>query len=580
MRWSQCFIPTLRDDPADAEAASHRLLVRAGFVRPLAAGVWSYLPLAQRTMGKIAGIIREEMNRIGAQEFFLPALHPAELWKESGRWHQIGADMFRLKDRKGSDYCLGMTHEEVFTAIARNELVSYKQLPQIWYQIQVKFRDEARPKSGVIRDRQFTMKDSYSFDLDEAGLDRSYTLHREAYERIFTRCGLSFTLVEAASGAMGGSASAEFIVASPAGEDTVMTCAGCGYAANLEKARSAVDPVEDPASLPAPERFPTPGVRTIEDLARFPDGVPAARQVKTLVYVVADRPTLVLLRGDHELSEAKLTAALGTSAFRPARAEECRAALGAEPGSLGAVGVTRFPVVADEALRGRRAMTTGANADGFHLRGVDLARDVMVTTWADLRVARAGEPCVRCGQPLASFKGIEVGHIFKLGTRYSAAMKATALDASGRPTPLVMGSYGIGLERIMACAVELLHDAKGIVWPPAIAPYAAVVTSLNAKDTAVLAAAREIHDALNAAGVDALWDDRDATAGVKLNDADLVGFPFRITVGPKKLKEGRVEIHSRRDGQTTEVSPAEAAAEVARRLARIFPGGRAPFAVP
>lgn len=564
-RWSASFLPTLRDDPADAEAASHKLLVRAGFIRPLGAGIWSLLPAAQRSMARIASILREEMARIGAQEFALPALHPAEAWKESGRWDQIGADMFRLKDRKGSDYCLGMTHEEIFTLLARHEISSWRQLPQIWYQIQAKFRDEPRPKSGIIRDRQFTMKDSYSFDLDAAGLDRAYEAHRGAYARIFRRCGLEAVMVEASSGAMGGSASAEFIVASQAGEDVVARCA-CGYAANLEKAVAALPPAIDPKGLWAPEKFPTPGVRTIEDLVRFPGGAQADRQIKTLVMIVADRPTLVLLRGDHELSEAKLTSALGTGTFRPAKPEECRKALGADPGSLGAVGVKHLAIVADEALRGRRAMVTGANEDGFHLRSVEVARDLQVGNWADLRAVRDGDPCAKCGQPLSTFKGIEVGHIFKLGTRYSKAMKAMVLDEKGAQVPIVMGSYGIGLERILACAVESSHDAKGICWPPSIAPWDALVTSLNTKDAGVVKASKEIYEALGRAGVEALWDDRDLTPGVKLNDADLVGIPLRVTVGPRKLKDGKVEIVERKSGAMTEAAVTEAAVALVGRV--------------
>ncbi len=565
MRWSQSFLPTLREDPTGAEAASHKLLVRAGFVRAVGAGLWAYLPPAQRAMGRIAAILREEMARIGAQEFHLPALLPADLWRESGRWQQIGADLFRLKDHKGSDDCLGMTHEEVFTSIARDGLSSYRQLPQIWYQIQAKFRDEPRPKSGVIRDRQFTMKDSYSFDIDEMGLDRSYDLHRQAYERIFSRTGLAFTMVEASSGAMGGSSSAEFIVESPAGEDTILSCA-CGYAANREKGRSALATVQDSPGGPGPVRFPTPGVRTIEDLARFPGGAAADRQVKTLVYIVEGKPLLVLLLGDHTLEEEKLKAALGTGTFRPATAEECVDALGAHPGSLGAVGVRSVPVHADEALRNRRGMTTGANADDFHLRDVDVGRDIPVTAWADLRQAEGGEPCVRCGKPLKAFKGIEVGHIFKLGTRYSASMKAFVTDERGRQIPIVMGSYGIGLERILACAVELWHDEKGISWPASIAPFQVLVTSLQAKDEGVMSTSRAIHEALLARGIDSLWDDREANAGVKLNDADLIGIPLRVTIGPKKIKEGKVEVSVRRTGEMRVVPASDTAAAVAELL--------------
>ena len=550
MRWTQAFIPTLRDDPADAEAVSHRLLVRAGFVRQLMAGVYALLPLGWRVCQKITTVVREEMDRIGAQEFSLPALHPGEIWKRSGRWDAMGEEMFRLRDRRGVDLCLGMTHEEIFTTLA-TELRSYRDLPQIWYQIQRKFRDEPRPKGGVLRVREFTMKDSYSLDLDRAGLDAAFQRHFEAYHRIFARCGLQPLAVEASSGAMGGSESIEFMASSEAGEDRIASCAACGYAANLEKASSALPPVEDPPGSAAPERFATPGLRTIEDLARFAGGAPAERQIKTLVYLLDGRPVLVLLRGDHALAEQKLRDATGARELRAADPEAIRATLGASPGSLGAVGVAGPRVLADLALRGRRGMTTGANQDDFHLRGVDVERDIAVSSWLDLREATAGEACPMCEAPLAVGKAIEIGHIFKLGTRYSETLGARVLDEQGQATPIVMGSYGIGIERTMAAVVEASHDANGIVWPVRIAPFEVVVTVLNPKDVATAEAGVQLYEALRAAGIDALLDDRDERPGVKFKDAELVGIPYRVTVGPKGLASKQVELTRRRDGRTT-----------------------------
>lgn len=549
MRWQQAFIPTLRDDPADAEAVSHRLLVRAGFVRQLMAGVYSLLPLGLRVTHKIAAIVREEMNRIGAQEFRLPALHPGEIWKQSGRWDVMGPEMFRIRDRRDTDLCLGMTAEEIFATIA-GELRSYRELPQIWYQIQTKFRDEARPKSGVLRVREFTMKDSYSLDLDRAGLDVSFQRHFEAYRRIFERCGIETVAVEASSGSMGGSESVEFMVASEAGEDHIVSCRACGYAANLEKATSAVAPVEDDAGLAVPERFATPGVRTIEALAAFAEGAPAERQIKTLVYLIDGAAVLVLLRGDHLLAEQKLRDATGARELRPATADEIRAALGASAGSLGAVGIRALRVFADVALEGRRNMMTGANEDGFHLRGVDVARDIVVSAWHDLREVQAGEPCPLCGAGLATGKAIEVGHIFKLGTRYSEALGARVLDEAGESLPIVMGSYGIGIERTMAAIVERGHDDAGIIWPVRVAPYEVVITIVNPKDVATAEAGMQLYEALQAAGIDVLLDDRDERPGVKFKDADLVGIPYRITVGPKGLAKKQVDLTRRRDGRS------------------------------
>jgi prolyl-tRNA synthetase len=559
MRWSNLFIPTLREDPADAEVTSHRLLVRAGYIRQLTAGVYSLLPLAQRVRLKVIQIIREEMNRIGGQEFVLPAIHPAEVWKESGRWEVMGDNMFRLKDRKGVDMALGMTHEEIFTTIARNTLNSYRQLPQVWYQIQVKFRDEARPKSGLLRVREFTMKDAYSFDVDWAGLDKSFQDQYEAYCRIFTRCGLKYTSVEASSGAMGGSQSTEFMVRTNAGEDNIVVCEKCGYAANVEKATSKLAPLDDEGGPAAAEEFPTPGVRTIEDLTTFPGGAGADRQIKTLVYVLDDRIALVLMRGDHELNETKLMDASGAINVRPAQPEEIREALGASAGSLGAVGVTPashpkvFRVIADDALQGRKNMTTGANKDEHHLRGVSIDRDIKVDKWASLRAVKAGETCSNCGGTLDVFKAVEVGHIFKLGTKYSESMGARVLLADGSDVPIIMGSYGIGVERVLTAAVELYNDEAGISWPTSIAPFHVVVTPVNIKDQTLLAAADRIYEDLQQAGVEVLIDDRDERAGVKFNDADLIGIPYRITVG-KKIKEGKVELFTRTTRQSEDVS--------------------------
>jgi prolyl-tRNA synthetase len=573
MRWSQCFIPTLREEPADAEVVSHKLLLRAGLVRQLGAGLYSILPLGQRVTLKIIEILREEMNSIGAQEFYLPALNPREIWDESGRWEIMGDNMFRLKDRKGADLCLGMTHEEVFTSIARNDLNSYKQLPQVWYQIQVKFRDEARPKSGVLRVRQFIMKDAYSFDVDKAGLDKSFSDQREAYKRIFDRCGLQYVIVEASSGAMGGSASNEFMVKTDAGEDMIATCASCGYAANLEKATSRLEEVRDGSGLDFPAEFPTPGVRTIEDLANFAGGAAAESQIKTLVFIDNGGPDsgvtyyLALLRGDHQLHETKLADTLGVTNARAATAEEIHGLLGANPGSLGAVGAKKraselrpganVRIVADHALRSRRNMTTGANIDDYHLRGIDVGRDIKVDQWADLRTVTSGERCPQCeAGTLEVAKALEIGHIFKLGTKYSASMGAMVLTQEGKQVPIVMGSYGIGVERIMASAIELHHDADGIIWPKSIAPFNVIVTITNMKQDEVRQAGESLYKDLHRAGLEVLLDDRDERAGVKFKDADLIGIPYRITVG-KKISDGVVELFERKSKTSEEVKLAD-----------------------
>jgi prolyl-tRNA synthetase len=579
MRWSKYFIPTLREDPADAEVVSHRLLLRAGYIRQLGAGIYSFLPLGWRVAQRAMKVVREEMEAIGGQEFFLPAIHPAEVWKESGRWEVMGETMFRLKDRKGAEMCLGMTHEEVFTTIARHEIRSYKQLPQVWYQIQTKFRDEERPKSGLMRLRQFIMKDAYSFDVDKAGLDKSFEDQRGAYVKIFDRCGLKYHIVEASSGAMGGSASNEFMARTNAGEDFIAVCESCGYAGNLEKATSRIPRIEDEAGPDAPEEFPTPGVRTIEDLTTFSGGAAADRQVKSLVYVATDGSTqeqyavLALLRGDHQLQEVKLADSLGASHVRPAHPEEIRDLLGASAGSLGGVGALdraaaakrKLRIVADSSLKGRRAMTTGANKDEHHLRGVDVERDIKPELWADLRAVSAGEACPNCETgTLDVFKAMEIGHIFKLGTKYSDSMGATVLNAEGKEVPVVMGSYGIGVERIMSAAAEQNHDADGIVWPRAIAPFDVVVTVTNVKQQEITDAGERLYTELRRAGLEVLLDDRDERAGVKFKDADLIGIPFRLTVG-KKVADGKVELFDRATKQSEDVTLDEVVALVQSR---------------
>ena len=576
MRMSNSFVPTLKEVPADATVASHQLLVRAGYIRQLSAGLYSILPLAQRSILKITEIVREEMNAIGAQEFYLPALNPREIWEESGRWTVMGENMFRLKDRKGADLCLAMTHEEIFTVLARAELRSYRQLPQSWYQIQTKFRDEPRPKSGLLRVRQFTMKDSYSFDLDRKGLDASFEAHRQAYVKIFGRCGLRTVQVDAHSGAMGGSGSTEFMVATDAGEDLIASCEACGYAANTEKAESKVETVDKYKAAgepPAVSEFATPGVVTIEGLSNPPYGVAADQQLKTLIYVGDDKPLVAIVRGDDQLNEAKLQTASGASVLRPAHPEEIQKWMGAKPGSLGGVGLGAKPqlrVFIDNRLAGLSGLVTGANQDGFHLRSVSVPRDLAHAQPADLRTINAGEGCPRCGKPLTVGKALEVGHIFKLGTRYSEMMGARVLDEGGREVPVVMGSYGIGIERILAGAVELHHDQDGIRFPIGIAPFHVALLPLQMQDKAVRDAAEKIHAELNAAGVEVLLDDRDERAGVKFKDADLIGLPLRITVGKKGLAEGKLEWKPRGAAQVELVPIAEV---TAKAVAAVRAGG-------
>jgi prolyl-tRNA synthetase len=567
VRWSSLFIPTLRDAPAEAEAVSHRLLVRGGFMRQLQSGHYSMLPLGWRVHQKVGEVIRQEMDAIGAQEFLLPAMHPASVWQASGRWESMGDEMFRLTDRKGADLALGMTHEEVFAGIA-SELNSYRDLPQLWYQIQWKFRDEPRPKSGLLRVREFAMKDSYSFDLDDAGLDLSFDAHHDAYQRIFRRLDLDALPVEASSGAMGGSASIEFMVESSAGEDDVAICEGCGYSANVERATSALPEVENRPGGDAPERFATPGIRTIAALSEA--GHPPEHQVKTLVYRVDGAITLILLRGDHPFLEQKFVDATGAVEVVPADGDEIRAALGASPGSLGAVGVAGLTIYADESLRSRSGMTTGANEDDVHLEGVDVERDVAVDHWLDLRSILEGEACASCGVALRIARCIEAGHIFKLGRRYSEAMDVTVLDADGVNRVPTMGSYGIGVGRAMAAVAETHHDENGLVWPMSIAPYEVVLTVVKVDHEESMGCAERLYDELRAAGVDVLLDDRAGRPGVKFADAELIGIPLRVTIGPRGLENSIVELTARTDGERHDV-PVD---DVVARLVDLVVTGR------
>jgi prolyl-tRNA synthetase len=567
-RWSKLFIPTLREAPADAEVASHKFLVRAGYIRQLAAGIYSYLFLGQRSMEKIINIVREEMDTIG-QEFLLPAIHPREIWEASGRWSVMGDNMFRLKDRGGRDLALGMTHEEVMTEIARKELRSYKQLPQIWYQIQNKFRDEQRPKSGLLRTRQFTMKDSYSFDIDADALDVSYKKHYDVYCRIFDRCGLKYMAVEAHSGAMGGSMSHEFMVFTDAGEDMVAHCAKCGYAANLEKATSKLEIVEELAATGdgKPELVETPGMKTIEDVAKFL-GVSPKQKMKTLAYTATEidaksgesknLPVVVFMRGDHMLNEAKFSSALGGKDFRPMHPEEIQKVFASPGGYLGPINIANANgvlIIVDSALKGRKNLIAGANKENYHLKNVTPERDFAVANWADLRSASEGEGCPNCGAPLKVAKAVEIGHIFKLGYKYAESMGARVLDKDGKEVTPIMGSYGIGIERILTSAIEQSHDENGFALPRSIAPFDVVIVVTNVGDSALMSAAEQIAKELEQAGYDVLLDDRDERPGVKFKDADLVGIPFRINVG-KKVSEGKVELvrRSTRESQDANIA--------------------------
>jgi prolyl-tRNA synthetase len=541
VRASQLFLPTLRDDPADAEAVSHRLLVRGGYIRQVGAGLWTYMPLGWRVHRKVEQIIREEMDAIGGQEMLAPVLTPAELWEETGRYSI--PELFKLHDRVGRKFVLPLTHEESFTFHAR-ELQSYKELPQIWYHLQTKDRDEPRPRGGLLRVREFIMKDAYSFDRDEAGLDESFRKHEGAYKRIFERCGIDAVEVAAESGIMGGSGSQDFLAPSGSGENTLVTCENGDYAADLEIASGIPSAADFPPELDAPEEVETPGQRTIEGVSEFL-GVDPRATAKAMPVVVGDKLVLALVRGDDRLNEMKLLAELGDN-FRPAEAEGIREAFGAGGGSIGPVGAT-VDVIADETLR-EGQYVVGANRDDFHLRGVQAGRD-FEARFADLREVRAGDACTRCGGHLSLQAAIEVGHIFKLETRFSRPLNATFVDEDGTERPLIMGSYGIGPGRVMAAAVEQSHDEHGIVWPPSIAPYDVHVVALPGVEQQADEAAR----ALDEAGAEVLLDDRDARAGEKFADADLIGIPLRVTVGKKTVEDGEVDVRDRKTGEERRV---------------------------
>ena len=549
MRWTSLFIPTLREAPAEAEAVSHQLLVRGGFIRQLQSGHYSMLPLAWKINKKIVKILREEMDLIGAQEVMLPAIHPASVWQKSGRWDAIGDDMFRFVDRKGADQVLAMTNEEVVATVAL-ELSSYRDLPQMWYQIQTKFRDEPRPKSGLLRVREFDMKDSYSIDIDDEGLNKSFNLHHQAYERIFVRLGLHAIPVEASSGAMGGSDSVEFMVESPAGEDDVAVCNSCEYSANVERATSMIPEVANRLENETLEKFDTPNIRTIEALSEA--GHPPEHQIKTLVYMVDGELSLILLRGDHQFQEQKFCDATSSVEITPAEEDAIKKALGASPGSLGAVGIEGITIFADPALKGRSGMTTGANEDDSHLLGVNIERDIKVDQWVDMRSIVDGEGCPSCSEPLRVVRCIEAGHIFKLGRKYSEAMGVTVLDSEGKSQTPTMGSYGIGVGRAMAAIAETHCDESGLIWPMSVAPYEVVLTVVKTDDENSMKIADEIYTDLKTSGIDVLLDDREERPGVKFADAELIGIPLRVTIGPRGLENGMVEFLDRSDPEKTQ----------------------------
>ena len=548
MRWTQTFIPTLKESPADAEIASHKLLLRAGLIRKLGAGVYTFLPLGLRALRKVEQIIREEMDRAGAMEVLMPAIQPKEIWEQSGRYETASGVLFKVKDSAHRDWVLSPTAEEVITSLAANEISSYRQLPKNFYQVSVKFRDEIRPRFGLMRAKEFIMKDAYSFDTTEQGAMASYHKMYEAYQRIFARCGLKAFPVEADTGVIGGNYSHEFMVPAETGENDVVYCEACGYAANIEKATSGLPKTAPRDMGPAVEKFQTPGVVTIEALEKEPYKVAANRQIKTLVYILDSKPVIILVRGDDQLNETKLMARTGAVAARPATADEIVPLLGAKPGSLGAVMnvPAEVPVHADDRLQGANDMTTGANEDGFHFRNVSMERDIKVTQWFDLRTVKAGEPCVKCSGPVKIQRAIEVGHVFKLGTKYSEKLNAFYLDEAGKQHPAVMGCYGIGVTRTLQAVIEQSNDKDGIVWPIGTAPYTVCITPLSVKpDSDVMKLAEQYYAELTAKGVDVILDDRDERPGFKFKDSELVGFPIRVGIGEKSLAKGEVEIKPR-----------------------------------
>lgn len=547
MRLSQNFIPTLKENPSEAQIPSHLFMLRAGLVRQLASGVFSFLPLGFRVLNKVMNILREEMNAIGGQEFLLPALSPIDIWEETGRVEAIGEVMFHLKNRDG--LILAPTHEEVITFHARQHISSYKELPQIWYQIQTKFRNEARPKSGVLRGRQFIMKDAYSLDKSWEDLDVSYDKHYKAYQRIFDRCGIRYFVVGASSGSMGGRQSQEFMVESQSGEDTCAINEKSGFAANVEVATSRIMPVTRIDENKEIEKFATPNARTINELSeQF--NLPKERCAKSVVYIVDDKPTLILMRGNDELNETKLEAALGTSTLRPAESEELVKFTGANTGSIGPIGLkTKMTIIADNLLKGANGLVSGANIDGFHIRNIDMDRDCRIDAFYDLRTVQEGEPDPNGGEPLRIVNAIELGHIFKLGTKYSEALGANILDENGKEKPIIMGSYGIGVERIIACYIEQNHDENGIIWNKELTPYHIHLLSLNPKKSEdVKNTANKLYNSLIEQGFEVLYDDTDDMAGVKFNNADLIGIPVQVLVGMKNLKDGNIELKYRSDG--------------------------------
>jgi len=562
MRWSRCYIPTLKEAPSDAEVVSHKLLVRAGMIRKLTSGIYTFMPMGLRALNKVAAIVREEMNRAGAQEVLMPMVQPADLWQETGRWEFYGKELLRFRDRNDRDYCLGPTHEEVITDLVRGEVRSYRQLPINLYQIQTKFRDEIRPRFGLMRGREFVMKDAYSFDRDQSGCDESYKAMYAAYQRIFSRLGLRFRAVEADSGSIGGSFSHEFMVLADTGEDTLAVCTACEYAANVERAEVTGAPCTRPAAAALAE-VPTPGAHTIEEVSAFL-GVPADMLVKTLLFVADGEPVAALVRGDRELNEVKLKNLLGADSLELATPEQVEAWTGAPVGFAGPVGLHGVKrVFADTELKGDAGWIVGANKADTHLREVSLTRDAAIEAYADLRMITASDPCPRCGGAVELPKGIEVGHVFKLGLKYSKSMNATFLDENGKEQVMVMGCYGIGVSRVVASCIEQNNDGDGIVFPPPIAPYEVALLLLDPKNEEAAAKAAEIESFLEAEGHDVLLDDRDERPGVKFKDADLIGSPYQLVLGGKGLARGVVEAKNRRSGEKTEL-PVEGFAEAFR----------------
>lgn len=558
MRFSKMFIPTLREIPADAETVSHVLMLRGGYIRQVAAGLYLYLPLGLRVIEKINRILREEMNAIGAQEITMPVLHPAEIWQRTGRWDEIGYEMFRLKDRSGRDMCLGMTHEEIITWLASREIRSYRELPQIWYQIQTKLRDEARPKSGVLRTREFLMKDSYSFDIDENGLERNYQLHADAYRRIFMRCGLAFYMVESDPGMMGGATAHEFMAPSVAGEDQIVLCSSCGYAANIELAVSRPKRVN--MINWEFEEVHTPDKRTVEEVSHYLNLGPEYF-IKSILIMSGDGPVLALVRGDYELHEKKLIKIIGV--HRPAQKNEVKDILGVEAGFIGPMNQD-IRIIADSCLQ-KGTYVSGANKPHYHAKGLKPGRD-FTAEWYDIHVVKEGDLCKNCNSPLSVEHAIEVGNIFKLGTKYSSPLKAYYLDENGKEKPIIMGSYGIGPARIAAAAIEQNHDKDGIIWPKSIAPFDVEVLPLNSKDKKSVKFAEKLYKKFLDKGIDILIDDRNERAGVKFKDADLIGIPIHVIIGERNLREGLIEIKVRKTKEIMKVKKSE----VVKKVSSLF----------